>query len=94
MRESAALDRAQVPVHVRDRLFLLGGGQIEDAVVVGPDDGDLLVVEVDHRAGMDNTAEASDATQCSPCPIATSSGEPFRAATIVSGSRLDSTAIP
>src|SRR2546425_38064 len=41
-----------------------------------------------------STAEASDATKFSPVPIATSSGEPCRAATIVSGSRVESTAIP
>src|SRR5437016_8340721 len=41
-----------------------------------------------------STADASDATKFSPLPMATSNGEPRRAATIVSGSRLETTAIP
>src|SRR2546430_11539264 len=30
----AALDRGEVPLHMRDRLLLLDGGEVEDAVVV------------------------------------------------------------
>src|SRR5438552_1724483 len=41
-----------------------------------------------------STADASDATKFSPLPMATSNGEPRRAATIVSGSRLEITALP
>ena len=45
----APLHRAQVPVDVGDRLFLLGGRPVEDAVLVRPQHGDFLVVQVDHR---------------------------------------------
>jgi len=50
MRVAAAFDRAQIPGHVRHGLFLFYRIDVQYPVLVGPDDRDFAVVQVDHRA--------------------------------------------